>query len=367
MKMDKTIYIGAMSGTSHDAIDVSIVDIKKTIVLKYFYSQKIPPAVNEKIRKQIESNQTTLSELGKLNKEMGSLFSKVISKAIEKSKIKKSKIACVSISGQTIRHEIHKKDSFSMQITDPNIIASETSLPVVSDFRNMHIALGGQGAPLVPEFHQEIFYKKNSPRIILNIGGISNYSYLKGKKELWGSDVGPGNALMDAYCNKYLNLGFDKGGQIAAKGKVIKSELKKLLSHKFFAASFPKSTGKEIFNIEMLSKSLLKKDSCDVLATLVEFTAKSIAKAILKNKHASKNIIVCGGGGNNTYLLERISKLSNREVILSDDEGYNIQSIESMAFAWLGYKRINNQDLKIQLGKNKFNKGILGSITRARR
>ena len=124
---------------------------------------------------------------------------------------------------------------------------------------------------------------------------------------------------------------------------------------------------KEIFNIKMLSKSLIKKDSCDVLATLVEFTAESIAKAILKNKHASKNIIVCGGGGNNTYLLERISKLSNREVILSDDEGYNIQSIESMAFAWLGYKRINNQDLKIQLGKNKFNKGILGSITRARR
>lgn len=366
MKMSKTIYVGAMSGTSHDAIDVSIIDVEKTIALKFFYSQKIPSSIQEKIKQLIESNKTSLSELGKLNKEMGSLFSKVINKAILKSKIKKSQIACVSISGQTIRHEIHKKNSFSMQITDPNIVASQTLLPVVSDFRNMHIALGGQGAPLVPEFHQEIFYKKNDPRIILNIGGIANYSYIKRQKDLWGSDVGPGNALMDAYCNKYLDLPFDKGGLMASKGKVINTELKKLLEHDFFYEKFPKSTGKEIFNIEMLSKVLVKKNSNDVLATLAEFTAKSITNAISKNKHISKNIIICGGGGKNKYLIKRISELVKREVILSDDEGFNIHAIESMAFAWLGYKRINNQSLKVQLGKNKFNKGLLGSITQSK-
>ena len=367
MKMNKTIYIGAMSGTSHDAIDVSIIEIKDKVNLLYFYTHKFSTTLKEKISNQIEFNQSSLSDLGILDKEIGTSFSNAIKKAIEKSKTKISDIACIAISGQTIRHEIHKKHSFSMQIGDPNIVASKISVPVISDFRNMHIALGGQGAPLVPEFHQEIFYQKNISKIILNIGGIANYSFVKNKKSLWGSDVGPGNALMDAYCRKFLNIPFDNNGSLAAKGTVINSELKKLLNHRFFKSKFPKSTGKEVFNLTMLSKNFLNKNPSNVLATLSEFTAQSVSMAINKNKHVVKDIIVCGGGARNKDLLRRISNLTNTNVKLSDTYGYNLHAVESMAFAWLGYKRLNLMPIKIQTGNNKFNKGLVGSITQSKR
>ncbi len=366
MKINNMIYVGAMTGTSHDAIDVSFVEISDKVSLKFFYSQRIPASINLKIKKLIESNTTSLSDLGVLDKEIGNLFAMTIKRAIQLSKIKVSDIASIAISGQTIRHESLNKNSFSMQIGDPNISAALISSPVISDFRNMHIAMGGMGAPLVPEFHQEIFYKSRDPRIVLNIGGIANYSYIKNKNDLWGSDVGPGNALMDAYCKEYLYKPFDKNGDLASKGSVIQSELKKLIGHKFFKASFPKSTGKEIFNLNILSRNLIKKSPNDVLATLAEFTAQSIVLGIKKNKHKTKKIIICGGGAKNKYLISRISSLSDCEVILSNVYGYDIQAIESMAFAWLGYKRINNNLVKIQLGKNKFSKGLLGSITKSK-
>lgn len=364
--MSKKFYVGAMSGTSHDAVDVSIIEINSGINLRYFYSQKIPARLKTKIRNAIESDIISLSSLGKLNKEIGHIFSKAINIAIAKSNIKKSSINCIAISGQTIRHEIGKKYPFSMQIGDPNIVANEVSLPVVSDFRNMHIALGGSGAPLVPEFHNEIFYKPKCTRIILNIGGISNYSYIKNKKQVWGSDIGPGNAMMDEYCNKFLNKPFDNKGFIASKGVIDKLELNRLLKNPFFNKSFPKSTGKELFNLNILSKSFLTLSANDVLATLAELTAQSLAIAIKKNNHACHELIVCGGGSNNRYLMGRIKKLVGVDVLVSDDLQLDAQSIESMAFAWMGYKRMKKETLKVQLGNNKYAKGLLGSIVRSK-
>jgi anhydro-N-acetylmuramic acid kinase len=253
-----------------------------------------------------------------------------------------------------------------MQIGDPNIVSNKTGLTVISDFRNMHISLGGEGAPLVPEFHNELFHEARKSKIILNIGGIANYSYIKNKNHFWGSDVGPGNALMDAYCQKYLDKPFDRDGKIASKGKVNARELKRLILHKFFNQKFPKSTGKELFNLNMLSKQFLKESPENILATLVEFTAISIDKSIKVNNHSFDEFIVCGGGGKNKFLIKRLAATLNSDVVLSNAYGYDIQAIESMAFAWMGYKRINNQVMKVQLGKNKFNKGLLGSITQAK-
>ena len=364
--MTKKYYIGAMSGTSYDAIDVSVIEIKNGITLEFFHSKKIPNQIKSKIRNLIHSQNISLSELGRLDKQIGALFSLSIQECIKKNKLKNSDIGCIAVSGQTVCHEIHKQNPFSMQIGDPNIVSSETKLPVVHDFRNTHIALGGEGAPLVPEFHNELFYKKSNPRIAINIGGIANYSYVSNKNNIWGSDVGPGNALLDAYCQEFLNKQFDKDGRIASKGKIIKTELAKLLSNKFFKKPFPKSTGKELFNLNLLSSKFLKRAPEDVLATLTEFTALCITSAINKNNHKSKEIIICGGGGNNKFLVKRISDLANSKVGLSTNLGYDIQAIESMAFAWLGFKRFNNLPLKIQLGDNNFNKGLLGSIVQSR-
>ena len=363
MKQNKKFYVGAMTGTSHDAIDISFIDIEKNISLKYFYSKKMPTYIKTEIKRCIESQNVSLSELGKLNKAVGILFSRTIQEAIKKSKLKRQQIGCISISGQTIRHEIDKKNPFSMQIGDPNIISVETGLPVIHDFRNMHIALGGEGAPLVPEFHTELFYKPNTPRIILNIGGIANYSYVKNKNVVWGSDVGPGNALMDFYCQKFLNKPFDTNGRIASKGKILENELKRLLNISFFKKSFPKSTGKELFNTKLFSTTLLKNSPENILATLAELTAVSISDAIKKNKHQFDDLIICGGGAKNKFLINRISNLVSKDVMLSENLGYDVQAIESMAFAWMGYKRLNNESLKVQIEKNKYNKGLLGSVT----
>ena len=148
-----------MSGTSHDSIDISVIKVEKDIELEFLYSKKIPHSIRAKIIKIIESNLISLTDLGQLNKEIGLLFSQAINELIKKSKLKKNQSRCVAISGQTIRHEVLAKNSFSMQIGDPNIVASKTGLTIISDFRNMHISLGGEGAPLVPEFHNELFYQ----------------------------------------------------------------------------------------------------------------------------------------------------------------------------------------------------------------
>ena len=364
--MNKNLYIGAMSGTSHDAIDISVIKVKKDIELKFFYSKKIPNSIRSKIRKTIESDFIALTDLGQLDKEIGLLFSQAINELIEKSNLNKNQIGCIAISGQTIRHEVLAKNSFSMQIGDPNIVASKTGLTIISDFRNMHISLGGEGAPLVPEFHNELFYQARKSRIILNIGGIANYSYIKNKNIMWGSDVGPGNALMDAYCQKFLGKPYDKDGKTASKGKIITEELQRLLSNKFFKKKFPKSTGKELFNLNILSNKFLKDSPENILATLVELTAISFVRSIKRNNHSCDEIIVCGGGGKNKFLIKRISNLIDSKVIISDEIGFNLQAIESMAFAWMGYKRLNNQTLKVQLGDNKFSKGLLGSITKSK-
>ncbi len=150
------------------------------------------------------------------------------------------------------------------------------------------------------------------------------------------------------------------------KAKLTQENLGRLVSHKFFKQKFPKSTGKELFNLNMLSKQFLKESPENILATLVEFTAISIEKSIKANSHTYDEFIVCGGGGKNKFLIKRLAAILGNEVVLSNAYGYDIQAIESMAFAWMGYKRINNQVMKVQLGKNKFNKGLLGSIVQAK-
>jgi anhydro-N-acetylmuramic acid kinase len=364
MKMNKSIYIGAMSGTSHDAIDVSFISDDKAISLEFFYSYKLPATLKAKISNLIFSNNTSLSDLGQLNKEIGLAFFRAIALAITKSKISKSKIKGIAISGQTVRHEMKGINSFSMQLGDPNIIATKTNIPVAYDFRNTHISLGGEGAPIVPEFHAQIFYKKNHPRVVLNIGGIANYTYLNNKSQPWGSDTGPGNALMDVYCSSRLGVSYDKNGSKASKGTVVRKELNKLLNNKFFSIPFPKSTGKELFNIDILSKDLLKNSHEDILATLSEFTALSIVNAITKNKHSDAEIIVCGGGSKNTNLMNRIRSHHKNDLMLSEEIGFESQAIESMAFAWLGYKRFNKKKSLIQTSAKKYTKGVLGSVVR---
>mgnify|MGYP001297869987 CR=1 FL=1 len=356
------IFIGTMSGTSHDGIDICSLSISnKKIKLLEFSSYKYPDSLKKDIANIIQHQELGLRKYLELNKKIGTAFSKSINRFIAKNYVNKNQILAIGLSGQTLFHAPKHKYPFSIQAGDPKIVSMECGIDVVSDFRNDHINLGGEGAPLVPEFHQKIFARKNSPLAVLNIGGISNFTYLDGKESFYGSDCGPGNALLDAYCQNFLNLPYDKNGDLAKKGRVHKNALKKMLGHPFFKKRHPKSTGKEVFNIKFIPKELLKKSSDDILATLTELTAICITKSINKHKKLPEQIIVCGGGIKNKFLINSIKKLSKIGLVSSSEFGFNPQAIEAMAFGWMASQRIYKNPHYV-----KDNKGLLGKITRSK-
>ncbi len=355
------IFIGTMSGTSHDGIDICAIKISNDIALLKFGSYRYPNKLQESISRVIQHQELSLSEFFDLNKNIGIAFSKSINKFLKQNKISKNIVSAIGMSGQTLFHNPKGKYPFSIQAGDPKIIANECRIDVVSDFRNDHIKLGGEGAPLVPEFHQKIFHRNKVPLLIVNIGGISNFSYLDGTGNFYGSDCGPGNALMDIYCQNYLNRAFDREGKHAEMGIVHALSLKKMLSHPFFRKHHPKSTGKEIFNMRFIPKSLLKKSSNDVLATLTELTAVCIAKSIKSQKNLPNEVIICGGGVRNKFLIHRINMLTKINITSSDKYGFDPQAIEAMAFGWMARQRVFNIPLIV-----KKHKGLLGNLTQSK-
>ena len=353
------IFIGTMSGTSHDGIDVCAIKVTNQISLLKFCSFQYPLRLRKDISEVIQQQQLSLNMYFNLDKRIGIAFSKSIDKFLTQNRINKKNVAAIGLSGQTLFHKPKGKYPFSIQAGDPKIIANECGVNVVSDFRNHHIKLGGEGAPLVPEFHQKLFAKKNTPLVILNIGGISNFTFLDGKLNFYGSDCGPGNALMDIYCQSFLNRPFDRRGEHAKNGVIHIPSLNQMLSHPFFKRRHPKSTGKEIFNLRFIPRQLLKKSSCDILATLTELTAVCIAKSLRSQKKFPHQVIVCGGGLKNTFLINSIERHINMSIISSNEYGLDPQAIEAMAFGWMARQRLYKNTLTV-----KKNKGLIGTLTK---
>ena len=353
------IFIGTMSGTSHDGIDVCAIKVTNQISLLKFCSFQYPSRLRKDISEVIQQQQLSLNMYFELDKRIGIAFSQSIDKFLTQNKINKRNVAAIGLSGQTLFHKPKGKYPFSIQAGDPKIIANECGVNVVSDFRNHHIKLGGEGAPLVPEFHQKLFAKKNTPLVILNIGGISNFTFLDGKLNFYGSDCGPGNALMDIYCQSFLNRPFDRRGEHAKNGVIHIPSLNQMLSHPFFKRRHPKSTGKEIFNLRFIPRQLLKKSSCDILATLTELTAVCIAKSLRSQKKFPHQVIVCGGGLKNTFLINSIERHINMSIISSNEYGLDPQAIEAMAFGWMARQRLYKNTLTV-----KKNKGLIGTLTK---
>ena len=356
------IFIGTMSGTSHDGIDICSVSItNKQIELLNFGSYKYPNSLRKDISNVIQHQKLSLNKYIELDKKIGIAFGKSINRFLVKNKVNKNQILAIGLSGQTLFHAPKDKYPFSIQAGDPKIVTMECNLDVVSDFRNDHINLGGDGAPLVPEFHHKIFARKNSSLVVLNIGGISNFTFLNGKESFYGSDCGPGNALMDAYCQNFLNIPYDKNGDLAKNGKVQHQALKKMLGHPFFKKRHPKSTGKEVFNIKFIPKELLKKSPYDILATLTELTAICVTKSLHVHNKLPEQIIICGGGVKNRFLINSIKKLSKIDLVSSSEFGFDPQAIEAMAFGWMASQRIYKNPLFVN-----DKKGLLGKITRSK-
>ncbi len=343
------LYIGVMSGTSMDGVDTALVQInssKVELIAQDFFP--ITDALKQALLSISTGQPTTLVKIGELDQRLGHLYANAVNQLLKKSGTKPSDIVAIGNHGQTVFHQPNGDIPFTMQLGDANIIACNTGITTVADFRRKDIALGGQGAPLVPAFHQTIFPPTTSSVVVLNIGGIANISVMRPAFPTIGYDTGPGNMLMDAWIYQQLDKPYDKDAEYAKTGKVVPELLHQMSNEAYLLKPIPKSTGRELFNLEWLENKL----SCvnqpisgeDVQATLAEFTAQTIVNEV--KKYAQGNLpqlLVCGGGAKNPLIMKRISKLLlGWSVCSTDEKGISSDSMEAIAFAWLAQRRIHN-------------------------
>jgi anhydro-N-acetylmuramic acid kinase len=346
--MGQELYIGLLSGTSMDSVDAALIDLSEaTTQLLASHNEPIEPQLRERILQLCSPGDDEIDRAGVLDRELGFLFASAANRLLEASGFKATDILAIGSHGQTIRHR--PKDAsrpgeraFTWQIGDPNTIAECCEITTVADFRRRDIAAGGQGAPLVPLFHQSAFGKLGTNRAIVNIGGMSNISLLEADQSLSGFDTGPGNVLLDGWIEHHQGKNYDFDGAWSASGVVIEPVLDAMLEHPFFALPAPKSTGREEFNIAWLIQLLAKfspQEPANIQATLAELTATSIAREIENTN--STEIFVCGGGAYNAHLMHRLQQLLGQRPLRSTAAlGIAPEWVEASAFAWLASRAL---------------------------
>ncbi len=335
-------YIGLMSGTSMDGLDIALVDITSinqlSLVVSFNYA--LPESLYNLLHSLCRKTDNELE----LSAQASILFAKAAASAVEllleQQHLLSTDIIAIGNHGQTVRHCVDRSEPFSIQLCDHQLLACLTNIKVIGDFRQKDIVLGGQGAPLVPAFHQQIFTALQNDVVILNLGGISNITYLPQdqSKNVLGFDTGPANTLIDLWCQTHLNVPFDKDGAWGRGGTIIPELLHNMLQDPYFSKGHPKSTGRELFNLHWLSQfNIAKFQPEDVQATLTQLTVQSITEAIQKHT-LSGDIYLCGGGVHNHYLIQRLKQaLSHFNLITTSEKGIDADSLEAMAFAWLAY------------------------------
>lgn len=337
-----------MSGTSLDGVDIALMDFAKSppkmTACDFF---PMPEELRADISALLKTGETNLQKLGEIDHRLGLLYAQTINAFLEKNQLKAENIQAIGCHGQTVWHSPDSVYPFTTQIGDMNLVAAKTGITTIADFRRKDMAVGGQGAPLVPAFHQAIFSDANRLTVVLNIGGISNISVLKPNSPTIGYDVGAGNTLMDSWIEQHQGKRYDKNGEWAKSGQIMPDLLVELLNEPFFSKIPPKSTGRELFNLTWLAKKLQNFTACkpeDVQRTLAEFTAKSIANELIPlETKLPCLLLVCGGGARNSLLMERLSALlPNWRVATTTEFGLDIDYVEAAAFAWLAYQRMHS-------------------------
>ena len=336
--MPPTLYIGAISGTSIDGLDIALVDataqpphiLEATTV-------PLPAALATALRELAAPGANEVDRMARADAALGEFIGDAV-----RTLANGRDIAAIGSHGQTIRHGPRATPTYTVQIGDPNRIAEVAGIDVVADFRRRDMAAGGEGAPLVPLFHEALFGAQDpdEPRAVLNIGGIANVTVLGRGGPAKGFDTGPGNALLDAWTRAQRGLDFDDDGAWAAQGTVLPSLLDKLREDPFLKTPPPKSTGKETYNLNYVRERVAgDEDATAVQATLAEFTALSVAEAISTWAPAAATVIACGGGRLNGDLMRRLRRrLAPRALHLSDALGVDGDAIEAAAFAWLAHR-----------------------------
>jgi anhydro-N-acetylmuramic acid kinase len=360
-------YIGLMSGTSMDGIDAAIVSFDPSGIdiiatLEKGYPDTLRRALLNAVSTPVDQ---PIDNLGSIDRQVGECFRDAALEILKRSGVAASDVRAIGSHGQTVRHQPDAIAPYSLQIGNPATIASDTGIETVADFRSADIAVGGQGAPLVPPFHQWLFGDADDDRAIVNIGGIANVTLLKSDgSPVIGFDTGPGNTLLDRWIQKHQKTPFDRLGEWAASGVCMDALLERLLSFAYFDLPPPKSTGLEDFNLEWLSEYGVRNHKpADVQATLAELTARTIADSLRTHAADTSELFVCGGGAHNKDLLRRLAvQLPNTKVDTTAAVGLDPDWVEAVAFAWLAKRTMNNETGNLPSVTGASRKVILGEI-----
>lgn len=341
-------FIGIMSGTSLDGVDCVLSTIDSKGQCQYISHVSRP--YSAQMREQfltLQSPSTNELHLEALSaNDLAIEYAHAIQALLELTGIRADQIAAIGAHGQTIRHQPSKtlQLAYTWQSLNSSLLAELTSINVISDFRTRDIAAGGQGAPLVPAFHAAQF-RSDLPIAILNLGGIANLTLLEPNKPVLGFDTGPANVLLNDWIYKNLQLPYDENGDWSKLGQILPNILESMLSEPYFTAPIPKSTGRDLFHLDWLMNHLPHDNmplAPDIQASLVELTAISVARQLHHYLPSCSEVIACGGGVQNRYLMDRIEihcqdLIPNIELSTTQKYGIDPQTVESLAFAWLAW------------------------------
>jgi anhydro-N-acetylmuramic acid kinase len=360
-------YIGQMSGTSLDGVDTVLMrftDNKITLIAQHHLEFGLD--LKNNILKLCNGCEGELHLSYTLANELSELYASSVSSLLLSQNITHEHVTAIGCHGQTVRHH---PPEYTAQLINAALLAERCNIDVVCDFRSRDLAAGGQGAPLVPAFHQALFHQDEvtSDTFVVNLGGMANVSQLAVQGDVAGHDTGPGNVLMDAWCQLHQHKPYDENGQWAATGQVNPVLLEHLLKEEYFHLPPPKSTGRELFDLAWLQSKLATSlvstiPTQDIMSTLTQLTANSIATEIEKLSHSGR-VIVCGGGALNHTLMARLKeRLKGFEVLSSSKLGHDPQCIEAMAFAWLAKRCIERKSANVPRVTGAKGGRILGAI-----
>lgn len=361
------LYIGLISGTSVDGVDcvlVSFTENKPNLIATHF--EVSPTSLRESILALCEGTGINLPMLGETDVAIGNWFASAVDNLLAKANVTADQITAIGSHGQTIWHHPDGDNAFTLQIGNPNNIAQRTGIRTVADFRQKDIAAGGQGAPLAPLLHREVFQDESKERAVINIGGIGNVTILPTNGAALAFDTGPGNVLMDYWIGKHKDKRFDENGSWAQTGSSDKSFLRTLLSEPYFSLPPPKSTGRELFSGPWLERKLGEHgkplSAENVQATLIECTVESIANAV-SGLFPPEEMYICGGGAHNSYLMKRLKDAMPHATI--DDTsalGIDPDWVEAIAFAWMAKETVEGMKIDTTAFTGASEPVVLGGI-----
>jgi anhydro-N-acetylmuramic acid kinase len=336
------LFIGLMSGTSLDGVDGALAQFSGDAIttLGAAYTP-FPPALRADLMALQTSGPNEIEREALAANQLAQHYAQCVAALLADAKLQAQDVRAVAVHGQTIRHR--PELGFTRQTNNPALLAELCGIDVIADFRSRDVAAGGQGAPLVPAFHQALFGKAGQARVVANIGGISNISVLGGDGQVTGFDTGPGNVLMDGWIGRHQGKEYDVDGAWAASGKVLPELLAELLKAPYLALPAPKSTGRDLFHLEWLDARLAVHAEAtpeDVQRTLTQFTAVTLADAIKAYGAGADAVYICGGGAYNGVLMEALGAELGNQVMVASTQALGVapNRVEALAFAWLGHR-----------------------------